>query len=621
MSGLAVIFQRSGAPVERETLTRMTDIIAHRGPDGIGHWIEGPVGLGHCALHTLPEDVGQTQPIASTDGQLHLTFDGRIDNREDLIPQLGLETTVSDARVVLAAYEKWGEFCPERLLGDFAFALWDGREQQLFCARDILGVKPFLYYRDNQLFLAATERRQLFTHPRPTKKANERVVAGLMMLRVVSPDETLHEDVQRLAAAHCLTVSMHDVRLRRYWHPQEVAPLNLRSDDEYAEKFWNLLCEATRCRLRHVGGVGLLLSGGLDSTIVAASAMEVKKGRPSLGGGVLPAYSLNCKEWIEADEAEYQKSAADYYGLNWRSFPPWIRPAGACEQDVGVYRDLPDYYNDSFLSHIRSEFRDGGQRVVLSGNGGDEWFAGSPLVAADQLRRGEFVKAWRSASAVTGQSPLGSYWRHAVRPNLPAWAALGIRAIRNATRHGPDWLEPQFARRIGALDLKMPLQASTRRIKVNHVILTHYEQGVFTHMFEHHERLNARYGLEHRHPLSDRRLIEFSSAIPGDQCWRNGTRKHVLRLAGRNRMPPAIVERSTKANFTRQMIEELGIQAGPGFFAKSLLAEHGWVHPKRLDEFFRRVLASAPQSGYRGHLNVWQLFGLELMARSGCLTR
>src|SRR5476649_2651280 len=147
MSGIAGIYNLDGQPVDRARMQRMTDMMAYRGPDGMGCWIDGPVGLGHAMLHTTPESLREIQPLSDERSALCVTLDGRVDNRSELHAALQSKgqplRTDTDAELVLQAYACWGEDCPQHILGDFAFAIWDGRNRKLFCARDALGIKPF----------------------------------------------------------------------------------------------------------------------------------------------------------------------------------------------------------------------------------------------------------------------------------------------------------------------------------------------------------------------------------------------------------------------------------------------------------------------------------------------
>jgi asparagine synthase (glutamine-hydrolysing) len=149
MSAIFGIYHLDGKPVAQDNVERMSEVLAHRGPDGSKIWLYENLGLGHRMLWTTPESLREILPLATADGNLVITADARIDNRDELIRLLGLQNhqadTISDSELILTSYQKWGEQCPEKLLGDFAFAIWDARRQSFFCARDRFGVKPFYY--------------------------------------------------------------------------------------------------------------------------------------------------------------------------------------------------------------------------------------------------------------------------------------------------------------------------------------------------------------------------------------------------------------------------------------------------------------------------------------------
>ncbi len=167
MSGIAGIYYLDEKPVEWETLSRMVDRLVHRGPDGADVWCSESIGLGHRMLSTTPESLLEKLPLVSRSGDLAITADARIDNRDELIGLLRLKDypaeKITDSQLILTAYEKWGESCSQYLLGDFAFAIWDRRKQTLFCGRDHFGVKPFYYYYcSGQIFVFASEIKALF---------------------------------------------------------------------------------------------------------------------------------------------------------------------------------------------------------------------------------------------------------------------------------------------------------------------------------------------------------------------------------------------------------------------------------------------------------------------------
>ena len=216
MSGIAVIWNRDGRPVDGAQIVRMTELMKHRGPDGERHWRRGPVAIGHCALNTTPEALADQQPLIDEAAGLCITFDGRIDNREELKTLLDINgsdlISVSDPRLVLAAYRKWGEACVEHLLGDFAFAVWDERQQRLFCARDFLGVRPLFYALVGDTFVCASEVRALFALPGLKREPNLAAITARLLRHCIEFDDTLFMGVSRLPMAHCLSVTRDAAR-------------------------------------------------------------------------------------------------------------------------------------------------------------------------------------------------------------------------------------------------------------------------------------------------------------------------------------------------------------------------------------------------------------------------
>ena len=184
MSGIVGICYLDNRSVDRPDLARMVETIAHRGPDGSGLWSEGPVGLGHRMLWTTPESLHERLPFVNRTGDIAITADARIDNRDELfrmLPMTGDSSgKVSDSQLILAAYENWGERCLEHLLGDFAFAVWDSRTQTLFCARDHFGVKPLYYYSSSKAFVFATEIKALLCLPEVPRQLDEMKVADYL---------------------------------------------------------------------------------------------------------------------------------------------------------------------------------------------------------------------------------------------------------------------------------------------------------------------------------------------------------------------------------------------------------------------------------------------------------
>ena len=270
MSGICGAWTLDGSVTD---LGPVLTLLERRGPDGTRHWKEGGVALGHTLLATTPEALVEKLPLTDLTSGCTITADVRLDNRETLMAELGLTRearTIGDGELILRAYLKWAEDCPKQLLGDFAFAIWDPRAQKLFCARDHMGMRQFNYcHVPGELFTFATEDTALLAVDRVPKTLNEDRIADLIVdLECVNTTSTFFAHVHRLPAAHTLVVEASRYIIRRYWTLRPPTPLRLASDDLYAAAFLKIFTEAVRCRLRSAGGVGAMLSGGLDSSSI-----------------------------------------------------------------------------------------------------------------------------------------------------------------------------------------------------------------------------------------------------------------------------------------------------------------------------------------------------------------
>src|SRR5689334_11963563 len=194
MGGIAAVYHLDGRPADRNLIDAMLDAAAYRGPDGLDSWIEGPLALGHAMLRTTPEAIGESQPLVDAQAGIALTMDGRVDNRDELkelIERQGLRLAgKTDAEIVLRAYQCWGEEAPAKILGDFAFALWDRSKRQLFCARDYASVLPFFYYLGERSFLCASEPQQILVEPSVSREPDEKVIGVYLSGMLMDPAAT-----------------------------------------------------------------------------------------------------------------------------------------------------------------------------------------------------------------------------------------------------------------------------------------------------------------------------------------------------------------------------------------------------------------------------------------------
>lgn len=582
MSAIAGLYRRDGAPADPADVQRMAETMAHRGPDGRGVEVMGPVGMGHLMLWTTPESLGDALPAASQSGSLLITADARIDNREELLPALGLDGPggqgVGDSRVILAAYEEWGEDCPDRLLGDFAFAIWDSRRQALFCARDHFGVKPFYYHASDEVFAFATEEKALFALPGVPRRLNERRLADYLGSFVEDAAGTFYEDILRLPPAHTLTVRVSSLDPRRYWALDPARRVYCATDGEYAARFRALFVEAVRCRLRSALPVGSLLSGGLDSSAITCVAADLTRDE---GKEPLDTFSAVFEEIKSCDEREYIDAVLEHQeGLR-----PAFLPADGLDPlaDMGrIFRHKDEPHvgpNLSMLWSLYGMAARQGVRVILDGHDGDSTVSHGYGRLRELAYGGHWLTLAREsagASRVYSQSSLAVLWNHARAYRLmPAVAAsrplrLLYAAARRAslpfrrTRRGgrgpddaaprPGWgglMADEFAARHSVGERRREagaagsLGARTERQE-------HY--GVLTYAghplaLEEMDALCAAHGMEPRFPFWDKRLVEFCLALPAEQKLSGGWSRVVMRRSLEGVLPEAVRWRRTKINF------------------------------------------------------------------------
>ena len=317
MSGIVGIINLDGQPVERLLLRRLTEFLAYGGPDAQEVWTEGPVGLGHAMLRTTFESEHERQPY-SLDGRVWITADARIDGRAELIRKLagkgcGLLKDIPDPEIILQAYRVWGEDCVRHLLGDFAFAIWDGPHRRLFCARDHSGIKPFFYARVKDCFVFSNSLDCLRQHPQVSDELNELAIADFLLFDFnQEPATTTFTDIQRLPAAHSAVLRDGTFRTRRYWTLPFSGPIRYKQQSDYVEHFIELLQQAVADRLR-TRRVGVLMSGGLDSSTVASQAAAIRAAESSPGD--LRAYTWVFDRLIPDEERHYAGLAASHLNL------------------------------------------------------------------------------------------------------------------------------------------------------------------------------------------------------------------------------------------------------------------------------------------------------------------
>ncbi|MCP3960672.1 MAG: asparagine synthetase B [bacterium] len=539
MSGIVGIVHFDRAPVDREQLHELTESMAFRGPDGRQVWLDGSVGLGCAHFATTEESLGERQPL-SLDGDIWIVADARIDAREELVAELRAAGTepvpsaagreVTDVELILYAYRAWGEDAVNHLLGDYSFGIWDPRRRRLFAARDHLGVKPFYYVEWPGGVAFSNTLACLRRHPRVSSELDELAVADFLLFESnLEPEATTFADVRRLPPAHSRTWSPEGAGAKRYWRlPVGDVPV-AESEGGWVERFSALLDRAVADRLR-TDRVAVFMSGGLDSTAVAACAHRLftaRGGDPNIG-----CYTLGYDRLIPDREGHFAELVAKRLALPTRytALDDYVLSERWGELPVPPE---PDYHLLDAVYHDLGKAVSADYRVELTGYGGDPLLQPLPDFFVDQLKQARFGSAMRYLLSAPR-------WKRRI-PSLGIQTRWYRRRLKRDWRSGfPSWFDRDFERRLGLLERWRWYQLE-RGPEVPHRTRRGAHQSLWdvtwTWLFEHLDAGARGLPVEKRYPFFDVRLVEFSLTLPPvPWCME----KHILRESMRGLLPEPV---------------------------------------------------------------------------------
>jgi asparagine synthase (glutamine-hydrolysing) len=580
MSAICGIFNLDGRPVAPEIMDGMLSAMDYWGPDGSTVWREGPVAMGHLMLHSTPESVGDTLPRTSASGNLILTAHARLDNRGELFRNLNISpperAKMPDSHLIMQAYEKWGQACPEHLIGDWCFGMWDKSRQTLFLARDHHGNTGIYYYQNARFFAFSSCLKGLFALPDVPRQPNPLRIAQILVSWPEHGEATCYQGIKRLPPAHLMTVGRGDVVGRQYWFLENTPALRLGSDQEYVEAFGEVYAEAVRCRMRSYRPVGVTLSGGLDSGSVAALAAR-EMGRT---GNRLPAFSsvplYDVTDLIPAsrfgDESPFIEATSRHAG---NIDVTYIRAA-----DIGPVRgieralelhDEPGHAagNQSWIISLLQTVQARGIGALLTGQGGNatiSWHAPGHLAAL--ARNGRWRALRREVTAIkdSAKRPL---WRliagRIVKPLLLDPLLGKYRRLRSAPE---PWLCYSAINREFAREWKITERMCHSGHDPEFKTILDQREARFE-LIKPGKSINgflwqesgAGFGLDVRDPTFDKRVMEFCLSIPDDQYVREGRDRWLIRRAMKDLMPAVVLDNKRRglqaADIGRRMLAHL----------------------------------------------------------------
>jgi asparagine synthase (glutamine-hydrolysing) len=543
MCGIAGLYHyQGGRAVDPELLAAMTDIVTHRGPDDSGLYVSGPVGLGQRRLSIVDLSPAGRNPMPNEDESLWLTFNGEVYNVRERRAEFEARghrfRSHTDTEMLLHLYEEKGAGLLEDLRGMFAFALWDQRQQTLLVARDRLGIKP-MYWRDvNGTFAFASEMKSLLADPECPRQVDPNALEDYLALQYVPSPRSMIAGIHKLPPAHYLLVTPRGVTMRRYWSPPAGETSGLSYEDAAVE-LRRLLEESVRMRFMSDVPFGAFLSGGIDSSIVCALMAKLMD-RP------VQTFTIGFQGAPE-DESAHARQVARHIGAEHHEFV--VEPdALAILPSLVWHLDEPLADTSTLPTWAVSEMARQHVKVALSGDGGDETFAGyeSYRLAQAYARADRLPSGLRRLAASALAAAPGRWGSRFERLGLdPLERHVRVMAIADRETYGP-LLSPAFRASANGHDPLADLRGRAGAFPngdlrgLLHLDLTTYmTDDVLAKV----DRMSMAHALEVRVPLLDHRLVEFAATLPFDYKLRNGTSKAVLKHAVRDLLPASILGR------------------------------------------------------------------------------
>ena len=602
----------------------MAEAIRHRGPDGEGYLIKGPVGLGHRRLAIIDLESGQ-QPLGNEDDSVSIVFNGEIYNYRTLRAELAQKghtlRTQSDTETIVHLYEEYGPRCVQHLRGMFAFALWDAPRQRLLLARDRLGQKPLFYTRQQDRFLFASEVKGLFASGAVTPELDEQALHSYLALRFVPSPKTMFEGVFALPPGHILVLEGGKCHIERYWEPS-YGPKWEEGEDALTDRLDELVQDAVQSHLVSDVRLGTFLSGGIDSSLMTALAATRVDGR-------LPTFSIGSTS-VDFNELPLARTVAHQY--NTEHHEEIAQPDLVTLLPEMVYHlDMPGDPIAACQYHV-ARLAASHVKVAIGGDGGDELFGGYDrfvgfglidyYAALPRSLRSRVIGPLldRLVDSATYKSSVAKVrWMHALSFSRGGERYADATAYFRFDRSGlANLYGPELNARLSGVDPRLPIIHAFDAVEEGEALDRMLHADVTTRLPEHllilFDRMTMAQSMEGRSPLLDHEVAEFAARLPVNLKIKGRRLKYLLRRVAERHVPEAITNapkrgfmfpiaywlKSELRDVTRHLLLEDSKFVERGFFRRDalerLLAEH--------------------QSGLADHHHrIWMLVNLEVWHR------
>ncbi|MFL6312944.1 MAG: asparagine synthetase B family protein [Terriglobales bacterium] len=607
MSAHAGIWNRDSSPISRDSLSGLRQALERYGPDGESIVSKGSVAVLHRAFHTTQDSQDEQQPYWSQKGAL-VTWNGRLDNRDQLILELGtLCDGNTDVEVIAEAFDRWGEDCFRRLVGDWAISIWNPQANELLLARDYIGVKQMFYFASANRLMWSSHLVALALCGQSFRFCPE-YAAGYLTLHPLE-HRTPYEEIMAVRPGAFIRISPHEVTESEYWQFDPHLRTVCASDAEYEEQYRYLFGQAVRRRLRSATPILAELSGGFDSSAVTCMADYVME---QIGAETPRIDTFTFCDASEPDEEDSQY-ARFVEGKRGRTGHHCVVQefGDAIRFDAPDFRATPNLPRNEIEMALPAILQSGGYRVVLSGLGGDEVNGQAVefrVLIAESLHSRKWKAAGRQTiewSFATGIPFIQILWQSA-RILLPAQ----FRTSKSTFKDSMPWLNPAFFAKYGMLaDL---LAAAKGSRKWGPWMCDSYQtlDGLRRQLTDGNPAVTDK-----RYPYLDLDLMRFLLSIPQEQLIRPGDRRSLMRRALRDMLPPELIDRKTKGSAARCVALTLSKHWGviADAMASPFTAEMGIVDAEQ----FRSALTALKHGKLPTHMvSLLRVLALELWMRN-----
>lgn len=552
MCGIAGIVSLNPSFISGDKLKLMSNAIAHRGPDGDGFWIndDNTVSLSHRRLKIIDLSAAAAQPMHYL-SRYTITYNGEIYNYIELKDELKLRgyhfTTQSDTEVILAAYDCWKENCLQYFDGMFAFALWDAKDEIIFCARDRFGEKPFYFHSNENTFLFASEMKSLWAAGVP-KQVNSTMLLNYLTIgyvqNAVEPQITFYKNIYALPPAHYISLNTNTLKFKliRYWDLDKESVLNI-SYSEVIEKFSDLLKESVRRRMRSDVALGTSLSGGLDSSSIVGIMQALNNVPLKTFSAVFPAF--------EKDESKYIKAVADKFHIENFCVSPTAESFILDIERLIYFQEEP-FQSASIYAQYKvyelAKIQD--VKVILDGQGADETLAGYHKYYhwywQELLAKNKFAEIKRERKQA---KELGVKSEWGIKNYFAAWVPemAAARLKKNIIReqiHQSDIAIDFLKENIDKHSLVKPIVR-----KLNDILYFNTCQLGLSELLRYADRNSMAHGREVRLPFLNHELVQFIFSLPTSFKIHHGWSKWILRKSVEQLLPPSITWRKDKIGY------------------------------------------------------------------------